>query len=323
MNFTPQGINHRRLHKIKYYASRTHLSLLPHAWLAKSLDNVLAEYARLPETTQQHIAKRVNYYNKLDGQFALSGSLNTVGGFKKRGFSAYFYDLADYLRYFPADSVFAHEFGDVRDIATQPTLVKSRPIANNNQNNVILKLDSVRHFYIYPDPFDYAEKNDKLVWRGAAFEYQPHRMRFVQQFHQHKQCDIACIHHSSQGKPWHGAFMSVRDQLRHKFIFSIEGNDVATNLKWIMASNSLCFMTTPKYETWLMEGLLQPNVHYVHLQDDYADFDEKLLYYQNNPAAAQKIIAHAQAWMQPFFDEKQELITNLLVLKKYFEQSQA
>lgn len=323
MNFTPQGIHHRRLHKIKYYASHAHLSLLPHKLLAKSAQNILAEYARLPENVQQHIAKRVAYCNKLAGKHMLSGSLNRIGAFKKKGFSAYFYDLADYLRYFPENTPFAHEFGDVRHIPDQPTLVKSRPISDENQNNVILKLDSVRHFYIYPDPFNYAEKNNHLVWRGAAFDYQPHRLRFLQQFHDHPLCDVACIHSSSQGKPWHGEFMSVRDQLRHKFILSIEGVDVATNLKWIMASNSLCFMTTPKFETWFMEGLLQPNVHYVHLQDDYADFDEKLRYYQNNPAAAQKIIANAQAWIKPFFDEKQELITTLMVLQKYFECTHA
>lgn len=319
MNFTPQGTYHRRLHKLKYYASRAHLGLLPHKMLAKSLDNIVAEYTRLPENVQQHIAKRVNYYNKLNEKTPISGSLNTVGGFKKRGFSAYFYDLADYLRYFSADKVFAHEFGDVRHIPHQPTLVKSRPIADDNQNAVILKLDSVRHFYICPDPFVYAEKSDKLVWRGAA--HQPHRLAFLAQFHNHPLCDVACIHRKSQDKPWHGKFMSVQEQLRHKFILSIEGNDVATNLKWIMASQSLCFMTTPKFETWLMEGCLQPNVHYVHVQDDYCDLDEKLAYYQNNSAAAQKIIAQANAWMQPFFDEKMELITSVLVLKKYFEQT--
>lgn len=114
--------------------------------------------------------------------------------------------------------------------------------------------------------------------------------------------------------------MSIQNQLRYKFILSIEGNDVATNLKWIMASKSLCFMVTPKYETWLMEGLLQPNVHYVHLQDDYSDLDEKLTFYRKNPDAAEKIIMNANKWMQPFFDKKQELITSLLVLKKYFEK---
>lgn len=321
MNLTPQGIYHRRLHKMKYYASRVYLNHLPFKWLAKNARDVLAEFARLPENQQQHIMQRVAYYNKLHETHTLSGSLGYVGKFKKRGFSAYFYDIADYLRYFPEDTPFAYEFGDVIHVPEQPTFVKSRPISDENQNSVLLKLDSVRHFYIYPDPFTYAEKSDKLVWRGAA--YQAHRLAFMEKFYSHNQCNVACVHDSSIGKPWHGEFMSVQDQLRHKFILSMEGNDVATNLKWIMASNSLCFMTKPKFETWAMEGLLQPNIHYVLLQDDYADLDEKLHFYQQNPQAAAKIIANAQAWMKPFFDPKQELIVSLLVMQKYFEHTKA
>jgi protein lpsA len=113
--------------------------------------------------------------------------------------------------------------------------------------------------------------------------------------------------------------MSVGQQLQYKYILSIEGNDVATNLKWILASRSLCFMTTPVYETWLLEGLLQPEVHYVHLQPDYSDFEEKLAFYQQHPDAAERIIRNANAYMQPFFNSRQELITSLLVMQKYFE----
>ncbi|WP_249961555.1 glycosyl transferase family 90 [Histophilus somni] len=314
------GVYHRRWYKVCYFARHAHLGILPFKYLAKSLDDVLAEYVKQPKEIQQSIMQRVNYYNKLNRSIALSGSLNKVGYFKKHGSSQYFFDLANLLRYFPKGTSFAHQFGDVTHIPEQPTLVKSRPIfvGEENANSVILKLDSVRHFYIYPDPFNFSQKLDKLIWRGGG--HQPHRLAFLQKFYSHPSCDIACVHRKSQGKPWHGSFMSIQNQLRYKFILSIEGNDVATNLKWIMASKSLCFMTTPKYETWLMEGLLQPNVHYVHLQDDYSDLDEKLTFYRKNPDAAEKIIMNANKWMQPFFDKKQELITSLLVLKKYFEK---
>ena len=99
----------------------------------------------------------------------------------------------------------------------------------------------------------------------------------------------------------------------------MEGNDVATNTKWIMASRSLCVMTTPKFETWLMEGLLQPDVHFVHIEDDYANLDEKLAFYIAHPQAAEKIINNANQWISQFFNRKQELITAVLVLQKYFE----
>jgi len=141
----------------------------------------------------------------------------------------------------------------------------------------------------------------------------------LQQYHDHPQCDVGCVHKQSIGQPYHRSFMSVGQQLQYKYILSIEGNDVATNLKWILASRSLCFMTTPVYETWLLEGLLRPEVHYVHLQPDYSDFEEKLAFYQQHPDAAERIIRNANAYMQPFFNSRQELITSLLVMQKYFE----
>lgn len=35
------------------------------------------------------------------------------------------------------------------------------------------------------------------------------------------------------------------------------GNDVASGLKWMLASNSVVFMPLPRVETWAMESLLQ------------------------------------------------------------------
>ncbi|OAM29307.1 lipopolysaccharide A protein [Eikenella longinqua] len=318
------GIYHRRLHKLAYYTRHSPLGLLPHRLLAKAIGPALAEFAHLPAETQQHIHERVDYYNKQNQPFTISGSLTPIGqaGAFKRGdhISSYYYDLAALLRYFPASARFAYEFGDVTHIPAQPAFVKSRPIRKDNQHSVLLKFDSVRHFYIYPDRTPFAAKQDRLVWRGAA--HQEQRLRFLRQYHSHPLCDVGCVLKQSAHEPYHRSFLSVGQQLQYKYILSIEGNDVATNLKWILASRSLCFMTSPVYETWLMEGHLQPEIHYVHLQPDYSDFDEKLNFYRQHPQAAERIIRNANAYMQPFFQPKQELITSLLVMQKYFSQLQ-
>ena len=310
---------HRRLYKTRYYAKHAYLNFLPYKMISKSLDDIISEYNRLPKDTQQNIQKRVDYYNKLGTKQSISQNLAFVGKFKNNHASAYYYDIAQWLRYFPKNSPFAYLFGDVTTVPAEPTLVKSRPIAGDNQNSVILKLDSVRHFYTLKDNQKFNDKKPILVWRGAA--HQPHRLAFLEKFANHPQCDVKCVHKKSIGKAYNGDFMSISQQLKYKFILSIEGNDVATNTKWIMASQSLCFMNSPKFETWLMEGLLQPEVHFVHLQDDYSDLEDKMSFYSKNPDAAQKIINNANQWMSQFFDEKQELITSVLVLKKYFENT--
>jgi hypothetical protein len=96
---------------------------------------------------------------------------------------------------------------------------------------------------------------------------------------------------------------------------------VASNLKWAMSSNSLVFMTKPKYETWFMEGTLLPNYHYVLLEDDYSDLEEKINFYSKNSAEALKIIENAHDYIKQFKNTKREKIISLLVIKKYFELS--
>lgn len=59
---------------------------------------------------------------------------------------------------------------------------------------------------------------------------------------------------------------TIREHLDYKFIMAIEGNDVASNLKWVMSSNSLAVMPRPTCETWFMEGTLIPDYHYIEVR---------------------------------------------------------
>ena len=51
----------------------------------------------------------------------------------------------------------------------------------------------------------------------------------------------------------------------------VEGVDVATNLKWVMSSNSIAVMPKPKIESWFMENMLIPEKHYIEIKEDYSD----------------------------------------------------
>ena len=116
-------------------------------------------------------------------------------------------------------------------------------------------------------------------------------------------------------------YMEISKQLQYKFIVSIEGVDVATNLKWIMSSNSLCFAQKLKYETWFMEGKLIPDFHYVLIANDFSDLGDKIDYYLAHPDEALVIIANATAWVAQFLDEQREDYIGRQVLMKYFEKS--
>ncbi|WP_165312541.1 glycosyl transferase family 90 [Vibrio ziniensis] len=299
--------------KFKYYLTNSLQILVPNILRRKVAKQLLAEYSK-----NSYIQDRVNYYNKLD-DFTLSESESThVNEYKKTGGTTYYFDLYKVIKSFPAHYFFQFLNGDIRYIPETPSFLKSRPIQSGNENSVLLKLNEVRHFVFIEDKLAFRQKKDIAVWRGLGKH--AHRKVVIEQFYNHPMCDIGRTA-PIEGQPWEKGYLSVDDQLQCKFILAIEGNDVATNLKWAMSSNSLVIMSKPKYETWFMEGRLQSGVHYVEVKDDYSDLIEKMEFYIAHPAQAEAIIQNAHDWVDQFRDKKREHLISLLVAKKYFEKS--
>ena len=279
------------------------------------------------EKLSKEIFDRVNYCNKLSAPFELKGKTYTNNGIHKTYTannahvkksdinSSYRYDFCDILRFFDPEFSIAFTMGDVTFNPEIPSVLKSRPIAKrSNVNSVLLKLDKIRHFNFIEDHIPYEKKGNKLMWRGAA--PQPHRKKFLRDFFDHPSCDAAQV--KAPDEYGYGHYLSIEDQLHSKFILCIEGYDVATNLKWAMSSNSLCFMQKPKYETWFMEGRLVPGTHYVELNEDYSNLEEKIDYYQTNMEEAKFIIHNANNYLLQFNQKIIEDLVAILVLEKYF-----
>lgn len=314
------GKNAYRVHKFMFYTTSLLGSLVPRIFFRHQLKPLLDEFDTLPSAEKEAIMERVEYYNKLDDSTELSSEAVRNKSFRIRANkSTYHLDFYKVARYFPKSSAYHYRFGDKTFVPDEPTFVKSRPISDNNKNSVLLKLDSVRHFYTVNDPYGYKDKKDILVWRGAA--HQPHRQHFLAHCHDMDICDVGATDNKVETTVYRKPFMSIEQQLEHKFIFSIEGNDVATNLKWIMASNSLCFMKQPIYETWFMEGTLVPGHHYVEVSDDLSDLKEKIDYYRAHPEEAINIINNANNYINKFYDHRRERLISLLVFERYFSRT--
>ncbi|SMC23047.1 Glycosyl transferase family 90 [Campylobacter helveticus] len=101
-------------------------------------------------------------------------------------------------------------------------------------------------------------------------------------------------------------------------MFLIEGNDVASNIKWVMSSNSLVIMPRVKFETWFMEGELKPNVHYAEIKDNYENLEELLEFFIKHSNDAKEIIHNAHEYVKQFFDKEREFLISLLLMGKYF-----
>ena len=139
----------------------------------------------------------------------------------------------------------------------------------------------------------------------------------MRRYRGHPLCDIGFTHVKNTDDRY-SPFLHPRQQMAFKYLISIEGNDVASNLKWIMASNSLCLMPEPNYETWFMEGRLKADTHYGRLDPDLGNLEEKILYYERHPEEARAIIRNANDHVRPFLDLRREQVISILVMYKYF-----
>ena len=295
-----------------FYVSNIFISFIPKIKYQKKLLYWLKEAEKYPK---EKIEERIKYYISKETGTLGNDAVSIKNFVKPKKLSTYFFDLVQYTNYFKNSLKINFKFGDVQENQEFLTIVKSRPI-NHTGNSVLMSLNTLRHFRFIKDVIPFSQKENKIVWRGVI--HKENRSSLVAKFHNHPKCNIGQIKHE-KGKPeWERPFLSIAEQLHYKFILSIEGNDVATNLKWIMSSNSLCFMPTPKFETWYMEGKLVPNFHYVHIKDDYSDMLEKMEYYEIHQDEAALIIRNAQKWTTIFKDKKLEKILSLKILESYF-----
>jgi hypothetical protein len=303
--------------KILYYLVNYIRQFIPSTFYQKKLAQEIHSKQQL-----RGILKRVAYYNKLSNTITLKNpvllsDIKTVPGSK-----VYFFDLYQYSRYFNQKLKGLFLFGDITEVPKQPTFVKSRPIGDNNANSVLLKWNKLRHFmFIKKEQKTYPEKKNMLVSRGKVHKTQAHRIKFIEKYFAHPMCNIGRVNTNDLNPLWKVPRLSIDQQLDYKFILCLEGNDVASNLKWVMSSQSIAVMPKPKYETWFMEGLLVADVHYIIIKDDYTDLEQRLNYYINNQDKALQIIENANAYVQQFKNQENETLISLLTLKKYFEKT--
>jgi hypothetical protein len=299
-----------------YYLRNYVRQYLPHAIFQHCLKKKLSGNVGIDWNS---VYERVNYYNRLEKIVDLPSDTHSLSEFRilKRQ-KTYFFDSYEYTRYFDQQLKAQFLFGDITYAPDVPSIVKSRPIEGDISNSVVLNLDKIRHFLFVKDPKSFAEKKDMLVGRSKA--RQEHRLLFLQMYFNHPMCNIGQVNRDTNFQ-FLANRLTISEHLDYKFILCLEGNDVASNLKWVMSSNSLAVMPKPKYETWFMEGMLIPDFHYVLIKDDYSDLEERMHYYIDHQDDALKIIENAHRYVDRFRNKTAEDLVALLVLKKYFEKT--
>lgn len=317
-------LNSGKNNKIVYFLKNGIQYMMPKSFYRFRLKSQIDRFYQKAKSNPM-LLDRLNYYNKLasvhidrsqEGMLQLKDHRYT-----KKYPSVYFFDTYQYTKWFNPSFLWAFLYGDITWIPQIPTIVKSRPIVGDNSYAVLMKLDKIRHFIFLNDTTPFTQKKNIAIFRGKVDD-KAIRRSFMEKFFGNPRFDLGNVSKRRNcPSEWMTEKKTLREHLDYKFIMALEGNDVASNLKWIMASNSLAVMPKPNYETWFMEGKLIPNVHYVEVKEDFSDLEDKMDFYIKHPEEAQKIIDQANLYTKQFQNKEDEELLSIMVLYKYFRQT--
>ena len=248
---------------------------------------------------------------------------------KKTQYDWHVRDLIPYLTLTrPKETPVAMWTGDIAVCMDQPYLVKSRPVQlSPDCMSILFKLHSDRHFdfVVDMDLSNFRTKKPVVVWRGAdtghGFDSMtpPKGTRaYLLQHVSHPFLDVGLAQQEQGIHPYYRRFlrdpMSREQMMRCKYLLSIEGNDVASNLKWALASSSVVMMCRPTVVSWFMEDHLIPWVHYIPLRNDFSDIEKRYLWAEAHPEECITIIKNAHRFVSMFLDDTNEhlLLTRII-----------
>lgn len=202
------------------------------------------------------------------------------------------------------DVKFYFRLGDSTDRVDNVTvLVKSRRIGD--QNAVLYPINRDRHYpsrvfdYMVLHDMPFRQKLPIAMWRGSTTGRKANnpRVSLVEQYwNAQPRIDVGfsailpgfdSVADKVRGK------MEWTEMLRYKYIIAVEGNDVATGLKWQMFSNSLVVMAPPTKESWFLESRLVPFVHYLPIWPNMSNLPQMLDWADAHPDACEAIAANA------------------------------
>jgi hypothetical protein len=217
---------------------------------------------------------------------------------------------------------------DVNAMTKATCVTGPRPMSDVNY--IVWRLTSKRHFgpipHIPPADIPWEDKKNMAVFRGAltgkgrdgyapfsstTYSYTEkclsmHRCRLVYTTSNSSIVDARLVAHVKEETVLntigsidvYGEKMNFEQMLKFKAIIMLEGNDVSSGFKWAMYSNSVVMTQLPTKSSWAMEDILEPWVHYIPLNQNLTDVEEKMQWVIDNDEKARMIAKRGSLWIK-------------------------
>lgn len=199
-------------------------------------------------------------------------------------------------------------FGDKSaDVHMLPYVTKARKALS--RQGVLWPLNVDRHFglmrTVKQEDTPWERKKNKLIWRGADTGYAGQRKKLIEKVFSLDTAEIDMafgpVLLNAESRKFSREWLTPSQLMENKYLLSLDGNDVASGLKWMLYSNSVVFMPETQFETWGMESALLPYIHYIPLHSNLSNLADQLKWARENNDACKSISLQATSYMQQFY----------------------
>ena len=106
-------------------------------------------------------------------------------------------------------------------------------------------------------------------------------------------------------------FVTIQEQSNYKYIIHVDGNIQAYRLLTTMRTGSLILRVKSEYTSWF-DHLIEPNVHYILIDADLSNLEERLQWCIQNDKKCETIAKNSLSFSTTMSDET--------IIKKYFQK---
>ncbi|WP_258098003.1 glycosyl transferase family 90 [Marinoscillum pacificum] len=209
-------------------------------------------------------------------------------------------------------------YGEHGETGTLPIIRKARQ--TTDKTSTLYDLRSLRFntpcVEVSSSDIPWNKKNNNVIWRGATTGSKT-RESFVKKYFDNYDIGFSNVKQKPHLEPFKKNTISIAEQLKSKFIVSLQGNDIASNIRWTLFSNSVLIMPKPKWTSWAMDEKLNPQEHYLELNDDLSNLEDLLEWAQSNDSLCQQIAQNGKNFISQVLDSEYDDQIRFRLLDQY------
>lgn len=142
------------------------------------------------------------------------------------------------------------------------------------------------------------QKQSRAFWRGKStgtnLECEPYNLRTKV---------ASVLQDNPNADVQFGQGTSIQTFLNYKYLLVVDGTCIASSLQWTFGSGSVPILVTHPDNDWWFKRYIEPMKHYVPVNYDLSDLDDKL------------------NWLLTYDDKAQEIAANAMQFSRYYLSS--